>query len=129
MDIEDVISRLAGATDEELSDALTHLAGQAAEAGEQPVTEDSVAALESLATATTQVLAEQGRRIELAERVSKARAAFANIPTAPVEEAPTEEAAAKPAEEDDERLAPLLEQFRAEALWLVGQTDHHPPKP
>jgi hypothetical protein len=125
VDIQDVISRLAAATDDELSAALSALQAQAveAQAGTNELSEDSVTALEGIATAQEQVLAEQGRRIELSSRLQAARSALAaNAPAGPTEVEPVEDETVE-GEPTDE-----ADSVTASGRAKLGSIGKHAPK-
>jgi hypothetical protein len=75
VDIEQIMNRLAEATDVQLSEALAGIQEQASAVGAD-VTEENVTKLEKLGEAKAALLAEQARRVELSARADAARSAF-----------------------------------------------------
>lgn len=89
MNIEEIIGRLAAASDAELAEVLAAIDTQAA-AVPTELTTENVESLERFASAKAAVKAEQGSRAELAARGDAARAAFTS--TEDAADATTEDA-------------------------------------
>lgn len=77
MNVDEVVGRLATATDDELNAAIAYINTEGRALAAAELSEDNVAKLEAFSTARGQLQAEKDRRAALATRADTARAAFA----------------------------------------------------
>lgn len=129
MDMDEIVSRLAEASDADLVAALAAVNAQAAEASNAEVSEESVSTLERFADVRGQILAEQAARSDtaaLAARNEAARGAFADGET-PVEvetEAAPVEVETEVADTEEEAVA-----VTASGSAPLGTITARTPKP
>lgn len=78
MNVDQIVARLAEATPDELTAALAYVRDEAKKLSGAELSEDNVSKLEALGEARAKIVAEQGRRVDLAARAQSATAAFAD---------------------------------------------------